>query len=377
MEGAMNKYLAKVYFNPANPASYGGLDDLYKAVKDRGYSRKKVKNWLLKQEVYTLHKEPKRQFKRPRVIVSAKYQQFDGDTMNMTAYADKNKGYKHVLVVIDIFTRYGWTVPLCALTAIEMKRALSIVFKDQKPIKLRTDKGSEFLNAPVRDYLKEINVHHFTTTHELKANYAERFIKTLKTRITRFMNKYKDSEWTNILEDVTFAYNNSKHRSIQMTPTEARDANSVDLWKIQYDQKFPKIKIRNKPPREKSIFNLEVGDRVRLARYRAPFVRAYDEKWTYEIFTVTERDTQQDIPLYKIKSWDNEAVLGAFYQDELEKVLVGDDVSYSIEHVLNKKRIRKKDGFIVKWYGWPEKYNSWVSVKDMAKKYKKKRRVVK
>ena len=259
MARALNNLLSAIYFNPFNPASFGSVNDLYKAIQDRGYTRQTVKDWLLKQEVYTLHKPPDRNFKRPRVIVSAKYQQFDADTMNMKAHASKNDGIKHVLVVIDIYTRYAWTAPLKNLNGPETAQALRGIFTDQKPVKLRTDNGSEFLNKPVRDYLKEINVHHFSTTHELKANYAERLIKTLKTRITLFMNKYKDQRWVDILEDVTSAYNNSRHRSIQMTPTEAREADSVTLWKNQYDPKFPNLRIGNKPPREKSVFKLEIG----------------------------------------------------------------------------------------------------------------------
>ena len=55
----MDKTLASVYLNPSHPASFGGLDAVYRALKEEGnskISRKQVQNWLSQQDVYTLHK---------------------------------------------------------------------------------------------------------------------------------------------------------------------------------------------------------------------------------------------------------------------------------------------------------------------------------
>ena len=69
----MEKTLASIYLNPSHPASFDGLDAVYRAAKEEGktkISRKQVKDWLSQQDVYTLHKPARRNYKRSRVIVS-------------------------------------------------------------------------------------------------------------------------------------------------------------------------------------------------------------------------------------------------------------------------------------------------------------------
>ena len=68
----MEKTLSSIYLDPSQPASFGGLDAVYRAVKEKGkskISRKQVQDWLSQQDVYTLHKPARRHYKRSRVIV--------------------------------------------------------------------------------------------------------------------------------------------------------------------------------------------------------------------------------------------------------------------------------------------------------------------
>ena len=55
----MEKTLTSIYLDPSHPASFGGVDAVYRAVKEKGknkISRKQVQDWLSQQDVYTLHK---------------------------------------------------------------------------------------------------------------------------------------------------------------------------------------------------------------------------------------------------------------------------------------------------------------------------------
>ena len=72
----------------------------------------KLKKWIQKQESYSRNKHAKRNFQRGRVIVGGIDDQFDADLASLSFYADDNDGYKYLLVVIDIFSRYGWVEPL-------------------------------------------------------------------------------------------------------------------------------------------------------------------------------------------------------------------------------------------------------------------------
>jgi len=63
----LEKTLASIYLDPSHPASFGGLDAVCRAVKEKGktkISRKQVENWLSQQDVYTLHKPARRHHKR-------------------------------------------------------------------------------------------------------------------------------------------------------------------------------------------------------------------------------------------------------------------------------------------------------------------------
>ena len=66
------KKLASIYLDPSQPASFGGVDALYRAVEEEGkntISRKQVQDWLSQQDVYTLHKPARRRYIRSRVLV--------------------------------------------------------------------------------------------------------------------------------------------------------------------------------------------------------------------------------------------------------------------------------------------------------------------
>ena len=81
MTSERDKYLQSVYYDPSHPASYSGVDKLYRIIKSEGkfpITRKAIKAWLRKQETYTLHRQVRRHFPRSRVIVSGIGKQADG-----------------------------------------------------------------------------------------------------------------------------------------------------------------------------------------------------------------------------------------------------------------------------------------------------------
>lgn len=361
----MENILKTIYEDPAHEGSYGGVERLYRAVKDLGYTRKEVKEWLEKNTNYSIFKPVNRQIKRPRVIVSAMNQQWGGDTVNMSRYKKSNK-FKYFLVLIDIFTRFVFTVPLQTLTGSEMKSALETIMQKQKPEKLRTDRGSEFRSSIVQSYLHSIGVEHFFTTNEVKENFCERVIQTLKKRLERIINKKQNPQWEKHLQAVTFSYNKSRHRIIKMSPMVARETKDwFLLWTNQYEKKErshspKKTKEKNKLVVEKKLYKFDIGDRVRLSRYKSAFERAYDQKWTDEIYTIISKALNQSIPQYKVKTWDNKPVVGKFYEKEMEKIRVDQDTLYTVEAVLKKEKQKGVHGFWVKWVGWGEEYNSWV-----------------
>ena len=69
------------------------------------------------------------------------------------------------------------------------------------------------------------------------------------------------------------------------------------------------------------------------------------------------------VPAYKIRELDDTPVKGTFYEQDLQKVHVPDDAFFRVEKVLK----RQKGQALVKWKGWPDKYNSWIPSSELTK----------
>ena len=113
-------------------------------------------------------------------------------------------------------------------------------------------------------------------------------------------------------------------------------------------------------PNSLKIFKYKIGDSVKVSYLKRKFDREYSERWSGEIFTIIERKLNQGIPMYKLKDYNNDIIEGYFYQSELQLAYIGDEVVYKIEKVLDRRTKNKRREVLVKWKGWPEKFNSWI-----------------
>ena len=188
------------------------------------------------QESYTSHHPVVRNFRRPRVLAFSLNYQWDGDTAFMVKYKDYNDGYSYFAVFIDIFSRFLYTYPLKTLSGSEMTKTFKKLILEEgiKPKKLRTDQGSEYKNKEFKRLLEQEKIDHIFTYYETKANYAERVIKTIKLKIFKYFTNKETNRWIDILSDLTNGYNNSIHRSINMSPQDAQKSDPYKVWVNQY-----------------------------------------------------------------------------------------------------------------------------------------------
>ena len=135
--------------------------------------------------------------------------------MEISSLARFNKGHKFLLTCIDVFSKFAWVVPLKNITGESLVNGFQIILDTgRSPEKLQTDKGNEFLNRNFQNFLKEKDIHFFTTNSELKASVVERFNRTLKTRMWKYFTSKNSCVYTYILQDIVQGYNNFYHRSI-------------------------------------------------------------------------------------------------------------------------------------------------------------------
>ena len=121
-----------------------------------------------------------------------------------------------------------------SLKANEVKEALKEIFNKQKPTLVRTDAGSEFSNGIISNFFETLRHKTNVTTGEKRANYAERAIRTIKLKLTRYMTQNQTHQWYDQLQNITSSCNKTYHRTIKMSPIEALSTNNSILWKNQY-----------------------------------------------------------------------------------------------------------------------------------------------
>lgn len=360
-------FLKKAFYDPKSPASYSGVDKLYrygKSLKIDGLSRGKIKKWLKKEEPYTMYRQSLKKFPRNRVIVDGPNEQWDIDLMDMTEFSNENDGIKYVIMAIDVFSRFGYTIPIKNKTADTLVKALGGLFEQKKPHWIRTDKGGEFINNKIKKLLKDKNIGHIITQNEPKANYAERFIKTMKNKIIKIMLKNNNLRYLDDLEKLTYSYNHTYHRSIKERPANVTDENALLIYQTQYiDPLYPK---GNKVLKKKK-FRFKIGEKVRISHLREKFSREYDVKWTGEVFTINKRTKRDGIPVYYLDDYNGDEVKGTFYEAELQSVTIDKDDLFKVEKVLKSRGRGKNKESLVKWLNWPNKYNSWVKTSTLEK----------
>lgn len=373
-------YLRELYYTPGKPGAYAGPENFYQAVKQEGkykIGRQRIRQFLNNEDSYSLYKPIRKTFPRSKVIVNTIDSMWDGDLADVSNIASHNDGYKFLLVLIDIFSRYLFIVPLKNKHHQNIVDGLKLVFqKRRKPNTLRTDKGSEFKNRWVKAFLKKEGIHAIYTQNETKANYAERVIRTMKNLMYRYFMKNRIYRFINILQDLVKSYNKRPHRSLGgNAPANVNKENADEIrlesylsGKTKLDVNQSKTLGRSKEKkRAKPFFKFKIGDDVRLSQLKHPFQRDYQQKWTEEFFKVNERYKRGQIPVYKLKDLAGDPIEGTFYESELQKVIKSEDVSYRVEKILKRRRHGKTQEVYVKWEGWPKKFNSWIPESSLEK----------
>ena len=156
-----------------------------------------------------LHKPIIRKFKKRRVYSAFKDNVWGIDLANMQLISKLNKGFKFSLCVIDIYTKYAWVVPLKIKKGVSIVNAFQRILKEsaRKPHKIWVDKGSEFYNSHFKKWLKDNDIEMHSTHNEGKSVISERFIRTIKNKIYKYMTSISKNVYIDKLNNVVDEYN--------------------------------------------------------------------------------------------------------------------------------------------------------------------------
>ena len=280
-----------------------------------------------------LHKPIKRNFRKRRVISYGVDKIWAADLVEIQKYSKWNKGIKYLLTVIDVFSKYGWIVPLKDKKTESVSLSFDLIFKKSKrrPEKLGTDKGSELISKHFNTLLKKNNITLYHTANEEKSSIVERWNKTMKNKMCKMFSANNNTVYWDKLDKLVDDYNNTYHSSIKMTPTEAsRKENEKKVFANLYDDL---IYLKPKNP------EFSIGDKVRISKYkRLVFDKGYTPNWTEEVFVVDHVMLTKPIT-YKIVDLLGEKVEGSFYEKELQKAK---QQTFRIEKVVRRDNKRKR-----------------------------------
>ena len=160
-----------------------------------------------------LHKTIIRKFKKRTVYSGFKENIWGADLADTQLISKFNKGFRFWLCVIDIFSKFAWVVPLKDKKGVSIVNAFRKVLDKsrRKPNKIWVDKEREFYNNFFKKWLKDNDIEMYLIHNEGESVFAERFIRTLKTAIYKYMTSISKNVYINKLDDAVNKYNNTYH----------------------------------------------------------------------------------------------------------------------------------------------------------------------
>ena len=215
-----------------------------------------------------------------------------------------NKGIRFLLCVFDIFSKYAWVVHLKDKNGIGIAKVFQRILKqaNRNPNKIWVDKGSEFYNAYLKKWLRGNDIVMYSTHTEGKSVVVERFIRTLKSKIYKYMTSISKNVYIDKLDDIVDECNNTYHITIKMKPANVKD-NTYKNADKEINNKYLKFKD---------------GDHVRISKYKNIFAKGYMPNWSEEVFVI--KKVINTVPwTYVINDLNGEEITGTFSEKELQK----------------------------------------------------------
>lgn len=349
--------LRKIYYDPSHPAAFSSPEKLSKYA--HGIPRAIVNQWLLKQNTYTLHKQRRKTFQRNKVVASRVNEQFQADLVDMQVFSRDNKGFKYILTVIDVFSKYAFAVKLKSKNAVDVVSAFKEIFSTRKPLYLQTDKGKEFVNKFFKKLMVENDIVFFTSNNQtIKCSLVERFNRTLKSKMWKYFTTKGTRKWIDVLEKFVFAYNHSVHRATKMRPIDVTFDNSSIAFKNLYGFASEREMLKSLKPVKKS------DKLVRIPYEYEPLQKGYYPLWKDQIFKVNDVIRKYPRKIIKVMDQEGKLVQKAFYPEEIQEV---QENVYRIEKILRKRSRNGKKEVLIKWLGYPDSYNTWEPAENIQK----------
>ena len=229
-------------------------------------------------EIYS--KPPRKNYPTNKIVYNFVDEIWSIDLADFSDYkTSNNKGFRYIFIVIDNFSKYLWAIPLKNKYSQTITNEFSNILSTskRKPIKIESDRASEFYNNIFQNFLKSKNIQHYSRYTDKGPSIAERVIRTIRNLLKKPVFEKGKADWLSELSSIIKQYNNTIHHSIKMTPNQAsKKSNEKEVFSNLTDDR-----VKQQP-------KFKLGDLVRTADIKTVFSKGDSTNWSYKLYTITE-----------------------------------------------------------------------------------------
>lgn len=264
------------------------------------------------------------------------------DFSKLKSFNDNNT---FVLVAINAFSRKVYTEPLKNKTGKEVVRAMkkNLDRAKTKFIHLFSDSGkeffcSEFLNNIVKPY----GLIHYTTKSNHHASHCERYVKSLKTMIYKYLDLKGTNRYIDVLQKITEQLNNRAHSRYKFIPNKVTEKDEKRLLKI----------FNKKRPLAKKV-KFKINQQVRISEIPKHFRRAFLPYWSTNLYTIKAINRKEPV-VYTLADHSGKILPRKYYTEQLQLTKARD--CYLVEKIVKKKGNK----VLVRYLGYGPEFDEWV-----------------
>ena len=296
----------------------------YKGQKSQPHTYDKVKKWVNTQETAQIYKPAPKPKAFSSITADFPRDKYQMDIIIYKEYKGLDQ-FKHILVVIDVFSRYVAARALKSRKMPYVAAAFNDIISDsyktdptKMPLPINLNCDNEFNNKTWHQHVKGDSKirYHYSEPYETHHNaIVERVNRTLRTLLGRWRNANRsiDARWAKVLQDLIYNYNHTFHNTINTTPS--------DAW-LHISQPNQLIKFVPKTLAVKDVVRvLRTGKRK---RDRSKWPKEDKGKFSLDTFEIIQRSRDGKGELYQLKSRNDDEVKKGWYREyELSKITEG------------------------------------------------------
>lgn len=278
-----------------SPAAYTSVEPLLREARKKfpSISRRECQSFLDALPSYTRHRRAVHNFRRLPTLAAGLHTDWQADLADLQLLSRANRGYRYLLVCIDVLSRQLFVEPMRRKFAVDAVKAFKEIFKRARviPWRIYTDQGKEFIAAPVQQLFCDRHIMHrlMVTSPQFHAGMVERAIRSIKERVWKIFTAKRTHCWLNIIQEIVSGINNSPHSALPegLAPQDITFSNAQHVRRQLWSRAGvnPTVTLRTaRAPSVKTKF--AIGDRVRIEKRKHPFEKGYLPRFSEAVYTV-------------------------------------------------------------------------------------------